>query len=184
MRGYFGIGVEHGQSPLNIGTLWRTAHAFDAALLCTIGRRYKQQPADTTKATNHVPLQHFSSFAEFFSALPHKCQLVGVELDPLATTLRAFCHPECAFYLLGAEDSGLTAEARARCHRLVMLPGRYCLNVAVAGSIVLAHRVMQHECEAALLQTACEKVQRQVRGPHGWKDDDAARHHAADAPGV
>lgn len=163
MRGYFGVGVENSKSSLNIGSLWRTAFAFDAALICTIGRRYDRQVTDTVAAAKHVPLQHFATLAEFISALPSGCQLVGVELDPRASQLRVFHHPERAFYLLGAEDIGLTSEARDGCHSLVMLPGRYCLNVAAAGSIVLAHRVMQQEREAALLRTASEKVQRQVR---------------------
>lgn len=162
MRGYFGIGVEHSKSGQNVGTLWRTAYALDAALLCTIGRRYDRQITDTVKAMNHVPLQHFASFDDFWGALPLGCQLVGVELDPRAKSLRTFKHPERAFYLLGAEDHGLSSAARGRCHSLVMLPGRYCLNVAVAGSIVLAHRVMQHEREAALLDDACDKVRRQL----------------------
>lgn len=162
MRGYFGIGVEHSKSGQNIGTLWRTAYAFDAALLCTIGRRYDRQITDTVKAMNHVPLQHFAAFDDFFSALPFGCQLVGVELDPRAKQLRAFKHPERAFYLLGAEDHGLSNAARERCHSLVVLPGRHCLNVSVAGSIVLAHRVMQQEREAALFSDACDKVRRQV----------------------
>lgn len=162
MRGYFGIGVEHSKSTHNIGTLWRTAYAFDASLLCTIGRRYDRQPSDTVKAMNHVPLQHFLTMDEFWAALPFGCQLVGVELDPKAKQLRGFRHPERAFYLLGAEDHGLSKAARERCHSLVVLPGRHCLNVAVAGSIVLAHRVMQHERESALFADACDKVRQQV----------------------
>ena len=70
MRGYFGIGVEHNKSAQNIGTLWRTAYAFDASLLCTIGRRYDRQVTDTVKAMNHVPLQHFTAFDDFCGALP------------------------------------------------------------------------------------------------------------------
>lgn len=162
MRGYFGVCVEHSKSTENIGTLWRTAYAFDAALLCTVGRRYSRQITDTLASVNHVPLQYFATFDDFFSALPFGCQLVGVELDPRATPLRQFHHPERAFYLLGAEDHGLTSVARQRCHSLIVLPGRHCLNVAVAGSLVLAHRVMQHEREDALLSEASEKVRRQL----------------------
>jgi tRNA G18 (ribose-2'-O)-methylase SpoU len=160
-RGYFGIGVEHSKSTQNVGTLWRTAYAFDAALLCTIGRRYDHQITDTVKAVNHVPLQHFLTLDAFFAALPFGCLLIGVELDPRAKELRRFKHPERAFYLLGAEDNGLSRVARERCHSIVMLPGRHCLNVAVAGSIVLAHRIMQHEREDALLADSCAGMVRQ-----------------------
>ena len=49
-------------------------------------------------------------------------------------------HPERAAYLLGAEDHGLSPAVLAMCHRIVVLPGRHCLNVAVAGSLILYDR--------------------------------------------
>ena len=147
MRGYFGIGIENGKTTANVGTLWRSAYIFDAAFMFTIGRRYQSQASDTVKAPRHVPLYSHLTFADFYDHMPHDCQLIGVELDDRAIPLDRFHHPQRAIYLLGAEDHGLTSQARNRCHRIVQLPGRLCLNVAVAGSIVLAHRVMQQERE-------------------------------------
>jgi tRNA G18 (ribose-2'-O)-methylase SpoU len=70
--------------------------------------------------------------------------LVGVELDPRAKKLHQFRHPERACYLLGAEDVGLNAAERDRCHKLVEIDGpSQCLNVAVTGSIVLYDRIRQ-----------------------------------------
>lgn len=140
-RGFFIIGVERSKTEVNVGTLWRTAHLLGAAFIFTIGRRYKPQASDATKAWRSIPLLHFDRIEEMRDKLPHSCPLVGVELDDRARPLHEFTHPERAAYLLGAEDHGLSKEALGTCHALVKLPGRYSMNVAVAGSIVMYDRV-------------------------------------------
>jgi len=140
-RGFFGVGIVSGKTPANLGTLWRSAHVFGAAFLFTVGKRYTHQCSDTTKASRHVPLYTYDTLDAMHKQLPLACQLVGVELTEAAETLAAFSHPAACVYLLGAEDSGLSADTLSRCDRVVRLPGRFCLNVAVAGSIVLHHRV-------------------------------------------
>jgi tRNA G18 (ribose-2'-O)-methylase SpoU len=145
MRGYFGIGIENGKSPDNLGTLWRSAHNFGAAFMFVIGNRYPKQSADTTKAWRSIPLYHYETFAEFHRAIPYDCQLVGVEYpNDRSKPLPTFKHPERCVYLLGAEDHGLSRVATERCHQLTMIPGsllEQSLNVAVAGSIVMYDRI-------------------------------------------
>jgi tRNA G18 (ribose-2'-O)-methylase SpoU len=139
-RGYFAIGIEHTKSVVNVGTLFRSAYSMGAAYIFTIGRRYKQQASDTTKTWRHIPLLHYHTFGDFYKQLPHDCRLVGVEILPEARPLPGYTHPERCVYLLGAEDHGLSKEAVTRCHDLVVLPGERCLNVSVAGSIVMYDR--------------------------------------------
>lgn len=140
-RGFVAIGIYHGKAAVNLGTLWRSAHAFGAELIFTVGRRYERcEASDTTHARRHVPLIHFSSIDDLRAHLPWSTPLIGVELDDLAMPIRTFAHPERAAYLLGAEDHGLPQEVLARCHATLVLPGRYCLNVASAGTIVLYDR--------------------------------------------
>lgn len=140
-RGFFGIGIERSKTPVNVGTLWRSAGILGASFIFTIGRRYPRQASDTIKSWRHIPLWTFETLDDFYEHLPYDCQLVGVELDERAKPLATFKHPERCCYLLGAEDHGLTNAAIERCHRLVVLPGDYSLNVATAGSIVLYDRV-------------------------------------------
>ena len=140
VRGFYGVGIFNGKTPANLGTLWRSAHAFGASFLFTVGRRYQRQCSDTTKAYRHVPLYNYETLDEMYAHLPLDCQLVGVELHETSESLHRFSHPQRCAYLLGAEDHGLSADAIRRCHRVIQLPGRYCLNVSVAGSIVLHHR--------------------------------------------
>jgi len=143
MRGYFGIGILHAKTGFNIGTLWRSARILGAQFIFTIGRRYKNQPSDTTKAWRHIPLFHYENVAQFRAGLPHDCRVIGVELDPRAHRISNYVHPERCVYLLGAEDHGLTREALTACHELVVLPGNICMNVAVAGSIVMFDRIQK-----------------------------------------
>lgn len=133
-KGFFAIGVEHSKTEANIGTLFRSATVFGAAYVFTVGRRYKPQASDTTATPRVMPVFHFDTVDDVVRGLPYNCPLVGIELDDRATWLAEFSHPHAACYLLGAEDHGLTRRTRERCHRLVQLPGAYCLNVAVAGS--------------------------------------------------
>lgn len=142
-RGYFGIGIFKGKSCDNIGGLWRSAHAFGASFIFTVGFRPPRQPTDTTKAAKHVPLFQFEDMAAFLAQQPTDSQLIGVETDDLATTtpLPRFPHPDRAVYLLGAEDRGLDDYALSVCDRIVSIPSSLCLNVATAGSIVLYDRV-------------------------------------------
>lgn len=139
MRGYFGIGIEHGKNEFNIGTLWRSADLLGAAFIFTVGRRrYRRQASDTMASWRNIPLWKFESLDDLMT--PFDCMLVGVELHEKAVSIESFTHPERCVYLLGAEDHGLTKAALERCHRIVQLPGRHSMNVAAAGTIVLYDR--------------------------------------------
>lgn len=147
-RGYFAIGIEAGKSKDNIGTLWRSAHNFGAAFVFTVGARYKRQASDTTRAWKHLPLFHYADLADLWAHIPHDCMVVGVELDERAQPLPDFAHPERCIYLLGAEDNGLSSEARRRAHRLIVVPGVGSLNVASVGSIVLYDRASKRPAKS------------------------------------
>jgi tRNA G18 (ribose-2'-O)-methylase SpoU len=145
VRGFFGIGVYHPKTEVNIGTLWRTANILGAAFVYTIGPRYRRQSSDTLQTPRHVPLYNYETMEDLRDHLPDACPLVGVELTEAAMDLRDFKHPERACYLLGAEDHGLPPQVMATCHYLVKLRGDHSMNVAVAGSIVLYHRTSLKE---------------------------------------
>jgi len=141
MRGYFGIGIYEPKTELNMGTLWRSAHNFGANFIFTIGDRYKKQPSDTTKASLSVPLYRYADFNEFKKNKPDKGALVFIEQTKNASKLENFYHPEQAIYILGAEDHGIPEEIM-KGHQKVMIDTPFCLNVAVAGSIVMWSRTV------------------------------------------
>jgi tRNA G18 (ribose-2'-O)-methylase SpoU len=141
MRGYFAIGIFHGKSEVNIGTLWRSAYQLGAAYIFTVGKRYKQQSSDTPKAWRHIPLFNYLDMDELLENIPHDCALVGIEMG--GTPLQEYSHPQRAIYLLGAEDRGLSDMVIKKCHSLISLSAvqTESYNVSVAGSIVMYNRV-------------------------------------------
>ncbi len=140
-RGYFAIGVEGVSKAVNLGNLLRSAHAFGASFVFTIGAdpRALETRADTSKAVSHLPLYHWASLAEL--ALPRGCRLVGVEFLDAAVELPSFAHPVQAAYVLGPERGVLSQELIARCHHLVRIPTAFSLNLATAGAIVMYDRL-------------------------------------------
>jgi tRNA G18 (ribose-2'-O)-methylase SpoU len=142
-RGYAEIGVYHPKKDVNIGTLWRSAYQLGCCGLFTIGRRYQHQASDTTKAWRHMPLRHFLTLDEWQAALPLGVTVIAIEMG--GTLLHTFKHPERAIYLLGAEDHGLPESVLAQCQEHVAIEAMRTdsYNVAVAGSLVLYHRLIQ-----------------------------------------
>lgn len=142
MRGYFGIGVYHIKSEVNLGTLWRSAYIYEADFIFTVGKRYKKQASDTLKTWRHVPLLHFNDYPDLKEHVPYSCPIVCIEIADNAVSLPTYVHPERAIYLLGAEDHGLP-ESVAWGHTVLEIPSKLCLNVAVAGSIVMYDRYVK-----------------------------------------
>jgi tRNA G18 (ribose-2'-O)-methylase SpoU len=140
MRGYFGIGVEGISKPMNFGALFRSAHAFGASFVFTIGAAYSRNAADTTDAPANLPFYDFSDLDAL--RLPKGCALVGVEFRDDAAALPSFCHPRNAAYVLGPERGALSPGLVACCDHLVKIPTRLCVNLSVAGAIVMYDRLL------------------------------------------
>ncbi len=154
--GYFEIGVYNARNRENIGTLWRSAYQLGAAGIFTIGRPYRRQPGDTFQTFQHIPLREYPRFDDFLAARPVGAVLVGIEMG--GTPLSRFRHPENAIYLLGSEDMGLPARVLEGCNEVVSLEAvnRPSYNLAVAGSIVLYHRVfLQGQGSSATAADLC-----------------------------
>lgn len=139
-RGYFAIGAEGITNPMNLGTLMRTAHAFDARFVFTIAAQYspRRSKSDTSRTPDAVPLYTYDS-AEAL-VLPRGCRLIGVELLDEAVELPSFRHPTAAAYVLGAERGSLSPGLQARCQHIVRIPTRFCVNLGIAGAIVMYDR--------------------------------------------
>jgi len=142
---FFGIGIQNGKTPENLGVLWRSAQNLGAHFIFTIGNRYAKQSSDTHNAVNSMPYYHYDTFDDFFGHMPKGTRLVGVEMTDTAEPLEHFKHPRRCVYLLGAEDHGLSQQAIDSAHFLVKFSSTMSLNVAVAGSIVLYDRSRSKE---------------------------------------
>ncbi|MBR9914684.1 MAG: RNA methyltransferase [Algicola sp.] len=137
---FFGIGIQNGKTPENLGVLWRSAQNLGASFIFTIGNRYAKQACDTHNAVKSMPYFHYENFEAFYKNLPKGARLVGVELTEDAEPLESFHHPRRCVYLLGAEDHGLSNDAINKSHFLVKFKSELSLNVSVAGSIVMYDR--------------------------------------------
>ena len=140
-RGYFGIGAERISKALNLGNLMRSAHGFGASFTFTIGATYQalEARADTSKGAQHLPHYDWTRVGDL--VLPAGCRLVGVELLDEAIDLPSFHHPPRAAYVLGPERGALSSELVARCDYVVRIPTSFCVNLAMAGAIVMYDRV-------------------------------------------
>lgn len=142
MRGYFGIGVEGLSKPMNAGNLFRSAHAFGGSFVFTVGaeRRVTAIRSDTSRTAENLPWYDYPGVAEL--QLPHGCHLIGVELLDAAVPLPSFKHPLKAAYVFGPERSSLSAAMISRCDYLVKIPTSFCVNVGVAGAVVMYDRLL------------------------------------------
>ena len=142
MRGFFAIGAEGISKPMNLGNLIRSAHAFGASFVFLVRTEYgvRSAASDTSRAQEQLPVYDFPSVAEL--RLPRGCRLVGCELVDEAVELPSFCHPPSAAYVFGPERSSLSPAMLGRCHHVVRIPTRFCINLAAAGAIVMYDRLL------------------------------------------
>ena len=141
MRGYFGVGVEGISKSMNVGAIFRTAHAFGASFVYTVNAVYGRKQggfADTSKSLQHMPFYDFPNINDMM--LPKDCRLVGVELTDDAVDLPSFRHPSRCAYVLGPERGSLSQDMVDKCEFIVKIPTQFCINVSVAAALVLYDR--------------------------------------------
>jgi tRNA G18 (ribose-2'-O)-methylase SpoU len=143
MRGYFAIGVEDISKPHNAGNLMRSAHAFGASFFFAIAPAVDfdgLRQADTSEAAFHMPFYQYPTVEAL--TLPRGCRLIGIEFLPDAEDLPSFRHPTQAAYVFGPEKGNLSPAMLARCDDLVKIPTKFCVNVGVAGALVMYDRMI------------------------------------------
>ncbi len=124
----------------NVGTLVRTAHAAAAEEVVLVGdREWNIEAAKTSEYFTDVTiLEDEGAFLDHVEK--HGWSLVAVELDSRAVSLFDAEYPENPCFLLGAERDGLPQSLIDAAEIVVQIPqwGLVpCLNLAVAGSIVM-----------------------------------------------
>jgi tRNA G18 (ribose-2'-O)-methylase SpoU len=144
MRGYFGIGVEGLSKAMNLGALMRTANAFGASFVFTVDAAPALKDAhrsDTSKTSGALPYYQWDTIDQM--VMPEGARLVGIELTDDAIELPSFTHPKSAVYVLGRERGGNLSDAmQARCDFMVKIPTKFCINVGLAGALVMYDRML------------------------------------------
>lgn len=136
------VAVENWVNDLNIGSIVRTANAFNVASVRIVGRRrWNRRGAMVTDRYLHVA--HHADVAGLVAwARERDLPLVGVDNVPGSVPLEPRVLPEACVLLLGQEGPGLSAQARAACDVVVHITqhgSTRSLNAAAAGAIVLYH---------------------------------------------
>jgi tRNA G18 (ribose-2'-O)-methylase SpoU len=144
-RGYYGIGIYGSKFETNLGTLWRHALLYDANFIFTIGKRYKREPTNTSKAERHIPLYHYADWVDFMNHLPADCHVALIEQTMSTVPLNRFPHPERCAYVLGAEDGGIPNDILEAVSTVIEIPGALdvSMNVATAGTLVMYDRYVK-----------------------------------------
>jgi tRNA G18 (ribose-2'-O)-methylase SpoU len=143
MQGFFGVGIDGSNKIMNAGNLLRTTHAFGGSFFFFVRPSLDMdelEQSDTARSTGEMPVYRFNTAKDLL--LPSGCSLVGVELTDDAVDLPNFRHPKQVAYVLGPEKGNLSPEMQARCDHIVKIPMKFCVNVGIAGAIVIYDRMI------------------------------------------
>lgn len=137
-RGYACVALHMPKTHVNVGSALRAAYVYGARLIVTSGRRYSPVSSDTMKAYRHIP---FLQSEDVFDVIPYDCVPVAVDIIDGARPLPTYHHPERAFYIFGPEDGTLGKRVTDRCRDTIVVPTRFCMNLAATVNVVLYDRL-------------------------------------------
>ncbi len=146
-RHAFHVAVENWQHDMNIGSVVRSANAFNAAGVHIVGeRRFNRRGAMVTDRYLH--LHHHPTVAGLRDfAASSGLTLVGVDNLPGAMPLETYELPRSCLLVFGQEGPGLSAAAHEACD-VVLSIAQYgstrSINAGAAAAIAMHAWVRQH----------------------------------------
>ena len=141
------IAIENWQHDLNIGSIVRTANAFNVSGIHIVGKRdWNKRGAMVTD--RYLTVHHHATIAEFKewsdkSGVP----IVGIDNVPGSKELESAALPESCVLLFGQEGAGMSEEAIAACSVLYAIEqygSTRSMNASAAGAIAMYHWALQH----------------------------------------
>ena len=137
----FHVAIEHWTRDPNIGSVVRSANAFNARAVHIVGRhRWNRRGAMKTEAYLHlVAHDDLASLVAF--AREHALPIVAIDNGPDAEPLWTAELPRACVLLFGQEGAGLTADALAIATRTLAIPqfgSTRSINAAAAAAIAMA----------------------------------------------
>ena len=146
----FHVAVENWGHDFNIGSVVRTANAFNAAAVHVVGRRrWNRRGAMVTdrylEVVHHPDVAALVGWAQTQreGALP----LIGLENVPGALPLETYALPRRCVLVLGQEGPGLSADAVAACDVLLAIAqfgSTRSLNAGAAAAITMHAWIRTH----------------------------------------
>lgn len=139
------VAIENWQHDMNIGTIVRSANAFNVATVHIIGKRHwNRRGAMVTD--RYLRIEQHATVVDFVEAMKGR-HIIAVDNFQGATALSEVSLPEKAVLVFGGEGPGLSAEMQAAAERMVMIEqfgSTRSVNVGVAAGIVMYAWVQQH----------------------------------------
>ena len=140
------VAIQNWEHDFNIGSMVRTANAFNVAGVHIIGRRrWNRRGAMVTDRYLHV--HHHADEATFFAWLAaHELIPIGVDNLPGSVPLEKAVLPRDCCLVFGSEGPGLTDELVAGCTQLVAITqhgSTRSLNAGAAAAIAMYHWSLQ-----------------------------------------
>lgn len=137
--------------PHNLGAVIRACSCFGSDLVVFSGDRllrsvgekskkgkYRLPREERMKGYKNVDIVHDDyPFNRFFADVTP----VAVEVRDNAEPLPTFIHPENPVYVFGPEDGSIPQVFLNHCHRFMVIPSPFCLNLAAAVNVVLYDRI-------------------------------------------
>ena len=141
------VAIENWDHDFNIGSVIRTANAFNVAEVHIVGRRrWNRRGAMVTDRYLHV--RHHADVAALVAwAVDADVPLIGIDNVPGAVPLETFALPESCCLVFGQESNGLSASALAACVTVLAITqfgSTRSINAGAAGAIAMHAWIRAH----------------------------------------
>lgn len=141
------IAIENWGHDFNIGSIVRTANAFNVAGVHVVGRkRWNRRGAMVTDRYLHV--HHHDTVDDLAAwASEHDLPLLGIDNLPGSVPIEHRPLPRACILLLGQEGSGLTEAAQDACEAILHITqhgSTRSINAGAAGAIAMFSWALQH----------------------------------------
>ena len=141
------IAIENWQHDLNIGSIVRTANAFNVASVHIVGKRdWNRRGAMVTDKYLHVI--HHPDVANFKAWFDERgIEIIGIDNVASSTSLESAKLPKECVLLFGQEGAGMSDEAVKACSRVLAITqygSTRSMNASAAGAIAMYAWGMQH----------------------------------------
>jgi tRNA G18 (ribose-2'-O)-methylase SpoU len=143
----FHVAVENWSHDFNIGSVVRTANAFNAEAVHVVGeRRWNRRGAMVTDRYQHV-LHHPSVESLVTWASDARLPVLGIDNLPGAVPLETYALPARCLLLFGQEGPGLSQPAREACEAVLSVAqygSTRSINAGAAAAIAMHAWVRRH----------------------------------------
>lgn len=141
------IAIENWQHDLNIGSIVRTANAFNVSAVHIVGKRdWNRRGAMVTD--RYLNVLHHPTIADFSTwCHENNVPIIGIDNVESSKPLESAELPAKCVLLFGQEGAGMSDEAIAACQVLYEIKqygSTRSMNASAAGAIAMYHWALQH----------------------------------------